>query len=131
MATTTVVNVPQANRNAGTYTFAWNQSIPASYRYATATAVLNTADKLAVGNKLDVSTAFSPDGNPPFVFANSMTWTSYGPGGYSDTLPDGTVLTNPDPYITVPLASRTGQFIQATIILDQALFAGATITITI
>jgi hypothetical protein len=126
MATTTVVNVPQANRNAGTYTFAWNQPIPANYRFATATAVLNTADKLAVGNKLDVSTAFSPDGNPPFVFANGISWTSYGPGGL--TTVDGVV--NPDPVIMVPLLLRTGQFIQATIVLAQALFAGATITIT-
>jgi len=130
MATTTVVNVPQANRNAGTYTFAWNQSIPASYRYATATVVLNTTDKLAVGNRIDVQTGFSPDGVQPFVFANSAGWVSYGPNGLTITNSDGTISVNPDPYVFVPLSTRTGQFIQATIILAQALFAGATIAIT-
>jgi len=130
MTITTVVNLPIQNRAAGTRTFDDPQPVPANLFYATLELPMNTADKLAVGNQLTASFFFSSDGGTTYSFANSTDWVSYGPNGYTVTDPDGTVRTNPNPRIIVPVADKAGQRLRAVAILPQSLALGVLITTT-
>lgn len=130
MATTEVVNVARQNRGPGTITFDVAQPVPANIRFATLEILLDTPDKLAVGNWLDIQSFFSPNGFDLYAFANGTHWVSYGPDGLVVTDPDGTVRVNPNPRIQVPLIDRQGQFLRCSTNLGERLNAGALVTIT-
>lgn len=83
-------------------------SLPPNTSRVEVSVGLSLADKLAVGNRLDIAAYFSIDDGSSWSFVNGITWNSYGPDGLTVTNIDGTQLVNPDPKISVPLNGRTG-----------------------
>lgn len=129
MATTTIIDLNQRNRNAGAYNFDANQPIPDGIRFATFTLPMDLADKLADGITIDLKFSFAPTNGGTYEFANGTTWHSYGPGGFVRHNPDGTTTDNPDPGLQVPLLTRVGQFIRGEVTLSQQLNIGVIVTI--
>lgn len=68
---------------------------------------LPLADKLAVGETLQLQSFFSSDAGANWGFINGFTWRSYGPAGLTLKNLDGTTLVNPDPTLYVPLNNVT------------------------
>ncbi len=129
-AASTVVTVAPALRAAGTYEFQAPQPVPANLSEATFTINLNDAlDKRASGKSLTWEFDFSSDGGQTWQFGASSTWASYGPGGATITLGDGTVVTDPDPQLGVGLATRAGQLFKGTVTINQPMTAGVTINV--
>ncbi len=130
MAAVVVIDIAQANRNAGTYTFAAPQPVPAGRVSAKFEIILDTADKLAGGKTLTLTSFHSADNGATWLPVNSIPWTSYGSGGF--TLHDigGTTTVNPNPRFYCALAPIAGHLLRLEAVLNQALNAGVLVTIT-
>lgn len=126
----TVVTVASRKRNAGTFTFDATQGVPAGTDRATFQLTVDLADKLATGKTLSWQFFFSADGGVNFTFVNGGTWQSYGPGGLTVIDPiTGQTVTNPDPYLVVPLTGRDGQILRGSLTLNQQTTLGCVITV--
>jgi hypothetical protein len=83
---------------------------------------LDTATKEAVGNTLVLS-AYKADGS----FVSGINWASYG-HQFTITLPDGTVVIDPDPTIDINILQLGGQDIYLTYQAHGIVLAGATVS---
>lgn len=126
---TEIVNVAPRVRQPDVYTFDAPNPVPADLVAAHFEILIDTVDKLAVGKSLTVQFFFSQD-TVNYVFANGITWTSYGPGGLTVTDPTGNVTVNPNPRLTIPLISRVGQMFRGVLTLPQQLRIGISIQVS-
>jgi hypothetical protein len=124
----TVVSVNPSNRQAGTYPFDAG-TVPAGIEAAVFTLTLTTADKLSVGKTISWRFEESVDGVVWTLVAEGG-WTSYGPGGLTFIDPrTGQTVTNPDPYLSVPLSARAGKRLRGSVTLGQTTRVGVVIEI--
>ena len=126
----TVVAVSSRPRQAGAYTFHAPDAVPSGVAEVIFTLTIDLADKLASGKSVRWGFEFSTDGGATWTLGNQGTWDSYGPAGFIHTDLDGTVVSNPDPRISLALSDRVGQRLRGTLVLSNALRTGVVITVT-
>ena len=126
----TVVAVSSRPRQAGAYTFQAPDAVPSGVTEVIFTLTIDLADKLATGKMVTWGFEFSSDNGATWSLGNQGTWDSYGPAGLTYTDLDGTLVTNPDPRISLSLTDRAGQRLRGTLVLSDALRTGVVITVT-
>ena len=100
--------------------------VPGAVSAITITAVLSTADKLAVGKTIAFEAEYSPDGGDTWQRIAHATWESYGPAGVVRSK-DGAV--NPDPTFGFNVVAYRGLQIRVTVDFPQPLDCGAAIDV--